>query len=235
MSEEIGKGEEKVSLLVFLEANHKILSVLGVFIALSVFTKNYLEGYFAIIASFNFLTIVILIWLEFLGRFPSKASSTTISLGLFEALFSYTVIIFFIVWFIDLNEFIPKAYKAITFILILVGLLSVSLVFFFSFTTTTVLSVWRPTIGIYMYSINLVILAYIIYNIYITTFSKAKKRMQLLSDILIPLGFITLTIGQILWVYWGFTDTNISLLLANLLFAIGLGFLSTSLLRIWRN
>ena len=120
MSEEIGKGEEKVSLLVFLEANHKILSVLGVFIALSVFTKNYLEGYFAIIASFNFLTIVILIWLEFLGRFPSKASSTTISLGLFEALFSYTVIIFFIVWFIDLNEFIPKAYKAITFILILV-------------------------------------------------------------------------------------------------------------------
>jgi hypothetical protein len=123
----------------------------------------------------------------------------------------------------------------ITFILILVGVLSVSLVFFFSFTTTTVLSVWRPTIGIYMYSINLVILAYIIYNIYITTFSKAKKRMQLLSDILIPLGFITLTVGQILWVYWGFTDTNISLLLANLLFAIGLGFLSTSLLRIWRN
>ena len=125
--------------------------------------------------------------------------------------------------------------KIITFIFILVGVLSVSLVFFFSFATTTVLSVWRPTIGIYMYSINLVILAYIIYNIYITTFSKAKKRMQILSDILIPLGFITLTIGQILWVYWGFTDTNISLLLANLLFAIGLGFLSTSLFRIWRN
>jgi hypothetical protein len=71
--------------------------------------------------------------------------------------------------------------KIITFIFILVGVLSVSLVFFFSFATTTVLSVWRPTIGIYMYSINLVILAYIIYNIYITTFSKAKKRMQLLS------------------------------------------------------
>src|ERR687892_284035 len=75
----------------------------------------------------------------------------------------------------------------------------------------------------------------VIYHIYITTFSKAKKRMQLLSDILIPSGFITLTAGQIFWVYWGFTDTNISLLLANLLFAIGLGFLSTSLLRIWRN
>jgi drug/metabolite transporter (DMT)-like permease len=125
--------------------------------------------------------------------------------------------------------------RIITFIFILVGVLSVSLVFFLSFTTTTVLSVWRTTIGIYMYSINLGILAYIIYNIYITTFSKAKKRTQILSDILIPLGFITLTIGQILWVYWGFTDTNISLLLANLLFAIGLGFLSTSLLRIWRN
>ena len=125
--------------------------------------------------------------------------------------------------------------RIITFVFILIGLLSILVVFFLSFSTTTMLSVWRPTIGIYMYSINLVILAYIIYNIDITTFSKAKKRTQILSDVLIPLGFITLTIGQILWVYWGFTDTNISLLLANLLFAIGLGFLSTSLLRIWRN
>jgi hypothetical protein len=125
--------------------------------------------------------------------------------------------------------------RIITFVFILVGVLSISVVFFFSFTTTTMLSVWRPTISIYMYSINLVILLYIIYNIYVTTFSKAKKRTQILSDVLIPLGFITLTIGQILWVYWGFTDTNISLLLANLLFAIGIGFLSTSLLRIWRN
>ena len=120
MSEEIEKNGKKVSLLVFLEANHKILSVFGVFIALSVFTKNYLEGYIAIIASFNFLTIVILIWLEFLGRFPSKADSTTISLGIFETLFSYTVVIFFIAWFIDLNELFPKAYKPIAFILILV-------------------------------------------------------------------------------------------------------------------
>jgi hypothetical protein len=125
--------------------------------------------------------------------------------------------------------------RIITFVFILVGVLSISIIFFFSFTTTTMLSVWRPTIGIYMYSINLVIFAYIIYNIGITTFSKAKKRPQILSDVLIPLGFITLTIGQILWVYWGFTDTNISLLLANLLFAIGLGFLSTSLFRIWRD
>jgi len=125
--------------------------------------------------------------------------------------------------------------RIITFVFILVGVLSISVVFFFSFTTTTTLSVWRPTISIYMYSINLVILLYIIYNIYVTTFSKAKKRTQILSDVLIPLGFITLTIGQILWVYWGFTDTNISLLLANLLFAIGIGFLSASLLRIWRN
>jgi hypothetical protein len=125
--------------------------------------------------------------------------------------------------------------RIITFVFILVGVLSISVVFFISFITTTILSVWRPTIGIYMYSINLVILAYIIYNIYITTFSKAKKRTQILSDVLIPLGFITLTIGQILWIYWGFTDTNISLLLANLLFAIGIGFLSASLLRIWRN
>ena len=125
--------------------------------------------------------------------------------------------------------------RIITFVFIVVGVLSISVVFFFSFTTTTMLSVWRPIIGIYMYSINLVILAYIIYSIDITTFSKAKKRPRILSDVLIPLGFITLTIGQILWVYWGFTDTTISLLLANLLFAIGLGFLSTSLLRIWRD
>jgi len=125
--------------------------------------------------------------------------------------------------------------RIITFVFILVGVLCISVVFFFSFTTTTMLSVWRPTISIYMYSINLVILLYIIYNIYVTTFSKAKKRTQILSNVLIPLGFITLTIGQILWGYWGFTDTNISLLLANLLFAIGIGFLSASLLRIWRN
>ncbi|MGI0044423.1 MAG: hypothetical protein ACRD47_12000, partial [Nitrososphaeraceae archaeon] len=58
--------------------------------------------------------------------------------------------------------------RIITFVFILVGVLSISVVFFFSFTTTTILSVWRPTIGIYMYSINLVILAYIIYNIYVT-------------------------------------------------------------------
>jgi hypothetical protein len=123
----------------------------------------------------------------------------------------------------------------IAFVSILVGTLSISLALFFSFTPTAVLSDLRPTVGVYMYSVNLVILAYIVYNIYIATFLKIKKSTQLLFDILIPLGFITLTIGQILWVYWGFTDTNISLVFANLSFAIGLGFLSTSLLRIWRN
>jgi hypothetical protein len=66
--------------------------------------------------------------------------------------------------------------RIITFVFILIGLLSILVVFFLSFSTTTMLSVWRPTIGIYMYSINLVILAYIIYNIDITTFSKAKKK-----------------------------------------------------------
>ncbi len=122
-----------------------------------------------------------------------------------------------------------------TFIFILVGVLSVSLVFFSYLLTTATLSHWRITLSIYMYSVNLGILAYIVYNLYNTTFSKAKKRTKIVSDIFIPLGFITLTIGQILWIYWGFTDTNISLVLANLSLAVGLGFLTASLLRIWRN
>jgi hypothetical protein len=89
---------------------------------------------------------------------------------------------------------------------------------------------WRITIAQYLYSINLVLLSYVLYNV-LLTYKPASEK----SNIIVPAGFGLLTVGQALWVYWGFTDQSVALLLANLFYVLGLAPLSAALLMIRRH
>jgi hypothetical protein len=91
---------------------------------------------------------------------------------------------------------------------------------------------WRGIIAPYLYAISLGFSAYIVYNV-LGTFTKKTPQKRYISFIP-PAGFGTLAIGQILWVYWGITDTGIALLLANLLLVISLTVLTIALVIIWR-
>lgn len=66
------KPLDKVTLYSFMEENHKVITVIGVFTALTVFTANLTLRPMALILSFLFMTLTIILWLELLGRFPSK-------------------------------------------------------------------------------------------------------------------------------------------------------------------
>jgi hypothetical protein len=89
---------------------------------------------------------------------------------------------------------------------------------------------WRIAIAQYLYSINLVLLTYVLYNVLLTYKTGSEK-----SNTIVPAGFGLLTIGQALWVYWGFTDQAAALLLANLFYVLGLAPLCAALLMIRRH
>lgn len=88
---------------------------------------------------------------------------------------------------------------------------------------------WRIAIAQYLYSINLALLIYVLYNVLLTYKPGSDK-----SNAIVPAGFGLLTAGQTLWVYWGFTDQATALLLANLFYILGLVPLFVALLMIRR-
>lgn len=74
----------------FLEENQRLITLLGVFSALTLFAGTVRPVEFGRFLSSIFLTLVVLIWLELWSRFPSKAGGWRLSL--FESILSLAVL-----------------------------------------------------------------------------------------------------------------------------------------------
>lgn len=88
----------------FIEDNHKLISVLGIFSAITVFSasldflpgKQFLTG--------MLLTLSVLLWIELVGKFPSE--KVTGLLTWFENILSLTVAFIVISWLANLYSFL---------------------------------------------------------------------------------------------------------------------------------
>jgi hypothetical protein len=90
---------------------------------------------------------------------------------------------------------------------------------------------WREIIGLYLYAISLAVSVYLLYNVFMA-FSRTSAKSY--PALLIPAGFLILTVSQVLWVYWGISDIGMVLVLANSLLALSLGTLTLAIAMIWR-
>lgn len=118
-------------------------------------------------------------------------------------------------------------------VLVFAGLFVISIIAYFS-VPPEVSSSFRVTVGTYLYAVSLGLLIYVLYNISKTFILKTVKKKEILN-LPIPLGFLALAIGQVLWIYWGLSDANTALFLANLFLVIGLGLFATVIFKIWRH
>ena len=105
----------------------------------------------------------------------------------------------------------------------------------FLLTPPTLAFAWRTLTSPYFYLINLALLSYPVYRVTTTTslFSSHKQLVRSRA-LLAPAGFAILVLSQILWIYWGFTDLNDMLVIANALYVTGLALLASALLMILR-
>jgi hypothetical protein len=90
---------------------------------------------------------------------------------------------------------------------------------------------WRGIIGSYLYAISLGVSVYLLYNVFMA-FTRTPEKSY--SALLIPAGFSTLAVTQVLWVYWGITDIGTVLALTNSLLLVSLALLTIAVAIIWR-
>ena len=95
---EQSKDQPLLSLKEFIEQNHKIISSIGIFIALTVFSSNLKSTYFSIGLSFLFLLLTTMIWIELIGQFPKHGSNL---LGWFEAILGITFFALIGYWIVE--------------------------------------------------------------------------------------------------------------------------------------
>ncbi len=95
-------NEPENTISTFVEVNHKLITVLGVFTALTVFAANLPLRPFGNILSFMFLALAILVWLELWAKFPKGA--VTWRLNWFENILSYAVMIIIAYWFLSFRD-----------------------------------------------------------------------------------------------------------------------------------
>ena len=99
------KGDSKNkhhTLASFIEDNHKLLTTLGVFTALTVFASNIDPKPVGNILSIFFLTLTVLIWLEVWERFPPRNGSWR--LLWFESVLSFSVLAILGIWLFYLSS-----------------------------------------------------------------------------------------------------------------------------------
>jgi len=94
----------QVTLAESIEENHKLLSVLGVFTALTVFTgsslftRNAVNALIGYLLSFMFMTISILVWIEVWRRFSSLSRPKSLQLVLFNITLLGIVVVIVFYW-----------------------------------------------------------------------------------------------------------------------------------------
>lgn len=116
--------ESTTTLNDFIESNHKLLSTLGIFTALSVFATNLPHKAFGHILSFVFMGITLLLWFELFGRFPAKGAARR--LVLFEGLISICAFLVAVNWFVQFSWMWEEVIVLPIFITIFVVLIYVA-------------------------------------------------------------------------------------------------------------
>lgn len=86
----------------FIESNQKLISVLGVFTALTVFTANLQFKVFGYALSFIFMSITLIIWVELLEKFPKGDAHWR--LKIFETLLSFSFLALILYWLLSYRE-----------------------------------------------------------------------------------------------------------------------------------
>jgi len=107
------KTHHKPTLASYIEDNHKLITVLGVFTALTVFSTNLRLQPFGYLLSWLFMSLALLVWIELWGRFPNKKGNWTLTW--FENFLSIAVLVVLVYWLVDFRQiwhlylFIPVA------------------------------------------------------------------------------------------------------------------------------
>jgi hypothetical protein len=124
--------------------------------------------------------------------------------------------------------------RIVTYTIAMIIIIAISVIAFLS-TPPTFAFAWRTLTSPYFYLVNLALLSYPVYRVTTTTslFSSHKQLIRSRA-LLVPAGFAILALSQILWIYWGFTDLNDVLVIANALYVTGLALLASALLMILR-
>jgi len=103
-----------MTLKYFIDENHKLLSSIGIFIAITVFSMNLDADYFSIGLSFLFLLLTVLLWIELLRQFPQKGSNL---LSWFEVFLGITLLVLIFYWIIEYYQvwfiFLPFIFQMI--------------------------------------------------------------------------------------------------------------------------
>jgi hypothetical protein len=122
-----------------------------------------------------------------------------------------------------------------TYAIAMIIIIALSVIAFLS-TPPPLAFAWRTLTSPYFYLINLALLSYAVYRVVTTTtsLSSSHKRPVMARALLVPAGFAILALSQILWIYWGFTDLNDVLVIANGFYVTGLALLASALLMILR-
>jgi len=94
--------KEMLSLSGFLEENHNLVTVLGVFTALTVFAGSIPLPSFRNILSFFFMSLAILVWIELWRKFPK--GNYTWRLYWFRNILTFSIISLVSYWFIGYSE-----------------------------------------------------------------------------------------------------------------------------------
>jgi hypothetical protein len=126
--------------------------------------------------------------------------------------------------------------KIATYVIAMIIIIAISVIAFLS-TPPTLAFAWRTLTSPYFYLVNLALLSYAVYRVTTTTttsLSSSHKHPVRARALLVPAGFAILALSQILWIYWGFTDLNDVLVIANGFYVTGLALLASALLMILR-
>jgi hypothetical protein len=118
-----------------------------------------------------------------------------------------------------------------TYVIATIIIIAISVIAFISIPAKLAFD-WRTISSPYFYLANLTLLSYAVYRVNATPLSSQKLIKS--KSLLVPAGFIILALSQVLWIYWGFTDLNDVLVLANALYVMGLAPPTAALLLILR-
>ena len=108
--------KKQTTLSEFIEDNHKLITTLGVFTALTIFTKTQTTGQISGLLSFLCLSMALLIWVELWRKIPRPS---TFSLQVFEILLSIFVIGLALNYLLEYRRYWPDYLMVlITFVII---------------------------------------------------------------------------------------------------------------------
>lgn len=99
---ETEEAQEKESIESFLKSKDKLLAAFGIFLALTLFTKDIETSTLGKYLSFIFMTLTMLVWLELWSSFPSKNRSWL--LIAFENLINIGTMMLFLYWMVEYYE-----------------------------------------------------------------------------------------------------------------------------------